>query len=343
MLKVVYVLVSDLKDYFYEQMLISIASLRYRMDSVNIILLTEQVTGQLLKEKRAEVYSLVDRVVIHKVDGAFNMAEKSRILKTKMRNIIEGDFLYIDCDTVVCENLEQITEIKCTGAVLDNHQLVNREIYEFRPVVKRAEIMGYSCGYQDKHFNTGVMWCKDDPETHQFCDLWHRLWLEGYKKGILYDQLSLNEANNRMGGRLQELNGEWNCQLRYGLPYLAEAKIIHYFASNFSVNSERTFAYLLTDPVYLKAIRKERGIPDIVNKMIEKPRSAFHYAIIVDTGSLNYILMNSNMGALLRFLYRKHKKIFIKTDRILEATRKAAERCRNVHKEKKSRKADQVD
>lgn len=80
MLKVVYVLVSDLKDYFYEQMLISIASLRYRMDSVNIILLTEQVTGQLLKEKKAEVYSLVDRVVIHKVNGAFNMAEKSRIL-----------------------------------------------------------------------------------------------------------------------------------------------------------------------------------------------------------------------------------------------------------------------
>ena len=134
MLKVVYVLVSDLKDYFYEQMLISIASLRYRMDSVNIILLTEQVTGQLLKEKKAEVYSLVDRVVIHKVNGAFNMAEKSRILKTKMRNSIEGDFLYIDCDTVVCENLEQITELKCTGAVLDNHQLVNKEIYEFRPV-----------------------------------------------------------------------------------------------------------------------------------------------------------------------------------------------------------------
>ena len=315
-LKVVYVLVSNDQDFFCEQLLISILSLRHRMSDVYICLLTEEKTHKTLVGNRKEVLSLVDDVNIQQLSDNYSMAEKSRILKTMMRDVIEGDFLYIDCDTVICDSLQCITRIEKTSAVLDNHQKVNESIYEFASAINNAKKMGYSVGYHNMHYNGGILWCKDNTETRNFFKTWNQLWFEGNKKNILADQMSLNECNFRMNGFIHELEGVWNCQLRFGIPYLADAKIIHYFASNFNKYNERKFGYLLTDCEYFQQM-KNGEIPDKVKDIINNPKAAFNYSIIIDVENPDYLIISSNIGKFQRYIFRKHNFLFSKIDKVL--------------------------
>lgn len=321
MLNVVYVLVCDAQNYFYEQFLISATSLRYRMKEVSITLLVEQSTNEYIKRVYPGVNEIVDNIVVYEIVDSYDMVARARILKTKMREIISGDFLYLDCDTVVCASLDEITKCKHSSAVIDNHMEVSYDINEFQGVVNRAKQFNFSVGYQNKHFNSGVLWCKDDDVTRKFFALWHDVWMETYGRGVKIDQLSLNEVNNRTKGVLNELDGTWNCQLRYGLPYLANAKIIHYFASNFDSKNIRNFAYQLSESAVYERIRNKGEIPEEIMEMIKSPRCVFEHAILIEVGSANYQVINSNIGALTRTLYRKKLGLFTCIDKFLGVIR----------------------
>lgn len=112
---------------------------------------------------------------MHELPEKYNMAARSRILKTKMRELIAGDFLYIDCDTIICESLENIQNIKNSAAVLDGHSRVTTDLTKIQLIIERAERFHFSVGYHDKHFNSGVLWCKDDEKTKTFFQRWNRL------------------------------------------------------------------------------------------------------------------------------------------------------------------------
>lgn len=323
MLTVVYVLVSTEKDYFYEQFLMSVTSLHYQMKEVNVVLLVEQDTNKYIQEKHSEIKELVDQIIIQKLPVECSMAVRSRMLKTSMRNLIDGDFLYIDCDTVICSPLDTIQSLQYSSAVLDNHYKVTEQIVEFGAVIKRAEQFGFSVGYNGNHFNSGVLWCKDDDLTREFFGRWNEIWNETCSQGVMIDQLSFNEVNNQMNGAIAEMEGEWNCQLRYGLPYLKDAKIIHYFASNLgSKNQELKFACEFTSHELWKKIRNHGRITDEIYNMLCEPKRAFKNAIIVEIKTENYYIINSNIVAIVRAFYRRWPKTFWKIDSILGKMRR---------------------
>lgn len=318
MLNVVYVLTSTEEDYFYEQFLISVTSLKHYMKQIHTILVIEQETDKYIKKFHNEVNCFVNQIIVNDLPKEYSMAARSRILKTKMRELVQGDFLYIDCDTVICESLESIQDLNHSAAVLDNHCCVNNAITEFQPVIERAGRFHFSVGYHNKHLNTGVLWCRDDEQTRNFFRRWNQLWEDTYKQGVLADQLSFNEVNNRMDGCFKEMDGTWNCQLRYGLPFLAEAKIIHYFASNIGGNSsKRTYSYILTDLKMLRKMRKCGGISEEVYKIICQPRRGFNTAMIIETGTPDYYIINTNIGRTLRYIYRKHSTLFFIANNLL--------------------------
>jgi len=317
MLQVVYVLICNDENFFYEQFLISITSLKFQMKNVSIIVLTDQDTNNYLMNKHPEIKNQINYFVSYNMPKQYNMAARSRILKTKMRELIQGDFLFIDCDTLICESLDEICEIPYSSAVLDNHGTVENHIQNFRSVIKRANQFRFSVGFENCHYNTGVLWCKDNIETRRFFDNWYRLWKETYQKGVIVDQLSFNEINNRMNGVFRAMDGKWNCQIRCGIPFLAEAKIIHYFASNKSKVVERKFSYYFTDENIYKDIREKQSISEHIQEFIERPRSAFQKADLVEICTPNYYIINSNIGALFRMICRKFPKLFWCIDSIL--------------------------
>ena len=73
------------------------------------------------------------------------------------------------------------------------------------------------------------------------------------KSGVKLDEPPLAKTNEELGGIICEMNGIWNCQIRFGALYLANAKILHFCSKkNMPVNNlaRREFLYKI----------KERGL-----------------------------------------------------------------------------------
>ena len=60
LLKVVYSLVSNITDYYYEQCLVSVISLRKRMKDVDVVILVDDITYGTLTGKRYNIFDYAD-------------------------------------------------------------------------------------------------------------------------------------------------------------------------------------------------------------------------------------------------------------------------------------------
>ena len=74
-------------------------SLRHRTPDAVVELLIDKETEKSLIGRRAEIINLVNKITAIDVAGEYNAQQRSRILKTSLRNYVEGDCLFIDCDT----------------------------------------------------------------------------------------------------------------------------------------------------------------------------------------------------------------------------------------------------
>ena len=106
--KIVYTLVSDAADTYLEQALLSVYSLRLYNPHIVVSLVVDQETGKTISGGRAEIKKYVTDIVEVEVPLEYSKVQKSRYLKTNLRKLIRGDYLFIDCDTIICGSLEGI-------------------------------------------------------------------------------------------------------------------------------------------------------------------------------------------------------------------------------------------
>ncbi|MBR6883470.1 MAG: hypothetical protein IKN06_10975 [Bacteroidales bacterium] len=230
--KIVYVLtIGDNGFRFYEMLLLSIRSLKLHNSNVQIEVVLDRESASVLREKNLALPGDVKQTL---VDIPPEWAKyKSRFLKTKLRFLVGGDFLYLDVDTLIAGNLEQIdNETATLAAVSDGNGPLNLLNDNDAELCHRAGIpspMGVP------YFNSGVMFVKDTPSSDLFYEQWHSLWKSMALKGIARDQMSLLAANEKLGYPICELSGEWNCQLYYSsaIHYYRNAKILHYYLCGF--------------------------------------------------------------------------------------------------------------
>lgn len=231
MTKYLFVLTSSPKDFFWEQTLIAISSLRIHNPGAFVTLLTDDKTAETLNGQRAILKDCVDELKVIPFDEKLSPMLRSRYLKTIMRNVIDGDFLYMDSDIAVVGDLSIPKEWEGEiYAVLDFHTNLHKAINR-KKVLNNAKRLGFSPILNDEIFNGGVMFAKDTPLVRKFFETWHELWLYGVSKNFPYDMASLAEANFKFDYITQKMPGEWNCQLAYGNEFLPTAKILHFFGS----------------------------------------------------------------------------------------------------------------
>jgi len=277
-MKYLYVLSSDNSDYYLEQTLLSITSLKLHMPNAFITLLVDNFTESNLIGKRAEIIKLLDEFKSVKIDEHFNKMARSRWLKTSMRRLIEGDFLYIDGDTIISDDLSCIENIDIeVGHILDDHTyLTEYEKYRPRQLKKLKNLfkkINFNHNFDFKiYFNGGISFCRDCKTGHNFYNEWHRLWLHCFKLNLLSDQPSLNQANYNLGNPIKELSCIWNCQLMHdgALKYLHDAKILHYFTTHVQ---EKFF--LLGNREYTDKIKETGIIDEQTIEMLKNPKSQF--------------------------------------------------------------------
>ncbi len=231
MTKYLFVLTSSEKDFFCEQTLVAIASLRVHNPNAFVTLLTDDKTFNTLTGNRAALKEAVDELKVLTLDEKFTPMLRSRYLKTVMRNVIDGDFLYMDSDIAITGDLSIPEEWKGgIYAVLDFHTNLHKAINR-KKVLNNAKMLGFSPILNDEIFNGGVMFASDTKEARDFFEKWHELWLYCVSQNFPYDMASLAEANFKFNYITQKMPGEWNCQLAYGKEFLPKGKVLHFFGS----------------------------------------------------------------------------------------------------------------
>lgn len=263
--KLVYVIVSDENDFYLEQTYVSMSSARNFMTDVFIVLVMDTKTAGNLKGFRKIEAEYANEIIVVDLDPSFPAKKRSRLLKTSLRNVVDGDFLYIDSDTLVVRDLSEADSFDFSlGAVLDRHTSLDSNPF-LGYISPDLDTLGVVVK-DDIYHNSGVIYAKDNQETREFFKRWNEHYLEGYLSGVTADQPAL--ARTVCETNLMSLLDEtWNCQISSGLRYARNARIWHYFSSN--------EVYFLNNPESLMQIRKQERIPDNILSLFENPFLGF--------------------------------------------------------------------
>lgn len=305
-MNIAYILTSTPNDTYYEQTVISVSTLRKFMPDADIYILTESATKNTLTGKRTALDKFNVNYVVVDVPQEFNNRDRSRFIKTSMNKHLPKNFVYIDNDTIITDNLEDLPTNYDVGMVLNRHMKISenpsRDFF-----VNNAKSLGWHDGFDDKHFNGGFMSVQGSKKSDELFELWHELWNESRKKlnGTVFDQTSLNEANYRMNGVISELPGIWNCQVSRNCgcaQFIHDAKILHTFTS------PNVYAHDVAKPEILKSVLDDEH-PQL-DKILANPKAAFHDVYDLNTDFASIELSRSPAYKRLLESYKKNKFYF---------------------------------
>ena len=269
--KIVYVLVSSDKDIYLEQAYVSMCSLKFYMPDAHITLLTDVATKETFHGVRKLELKYVDELVVVNLDASeYNAQKRSRLLKTSARLHVQGDFLFIDCDTIIAKPLTDIDKMNCDmAACMDTHCLMKDSPYN-DSYISKGHLLGWPIEKEDIYYNTGVIWVRDCHETHDFYKRWNSNLIKGYEKRVFQDQPSFAKTNYEMGHPVQKLYDTWNCELKHGIRFLKDAIIVHYLCTNPSKFQEKQL-FLMNEKDVLLNVKKDAVISDDIIEVIKDP------------------------------------------------------------------------
>ena len=122
-----------------------------------------------------------------------------------------------------------------------------------------------------------------------------------------YDQPHFAKVDNTLNV-INELTGDWNCQIQYGVRYFTNAKIIHYFASNILLSQKEYPFYFMNKSVF-EQIKHEGCISDEIKNRIND----IHNQWLVKTeilGGKTVDLMHSDIMKVVQMLYFRVPSVF---------------------------------
>lgn len=266
--KIVYVLVSTDEDYYIENLLMSIYSLRQFHKDVMITVVTNSSTYTTLKGKRTALKKYVDSFVQVDVPAKFDKRMTSRFLKVNLRKIIKGTYLFLDTDTIITGDLSPIDN--CTSdiaMVLDansHRRIGNTEDQSDKWINDNADKVKWESLEGEFHYNSGVIYAKDTKVAYKLYEAWSNNWLICAEANIYCDEPALSKANKDTGRVIDELPDSFNWQIqRHGKNIPKKTRVIHYFSN--CVN--RAF-YLAQDKV-MDEIKVEGNLTESIIKYIK--------------------------------------------------------------------------
>lgn len=262
--KLVYVLTCAPEATFIEQALMAVWSAHHWNPDAHIVLIVDDKTDELLTGTRGELLNYISEKIVVPFEADKNAHYRSRSLKSHMRELVNGDMLFIDCDTICCQSLLEIDDCEALVAMVpDEHMCVLDYPDDYKKsLVETTKKIGYDILHEEWYFNSGVIYAKDCSEVKQLWKCWHEIWQEGVKKGVNPDQPSLGKANIMCNHIIRRLPYEWNT-LIYMSPVFAEkGKILHFW--NF-----RNKSFLFAKP-FLMYLR-ENGLTNYAKACILEP------------------------------------------------------------------------
>lgn len=302
-MKIVYTLVSSEKDIYLEQALVSAYSCRLHNPEAEIILMVDLDTDKTLVGCRAEIDKYISRRLVVECPNSLNNKEKSRFLKTSIRQQVTGNFLFIDCDTVICASLDEVETIDADVAMVPDTHTKYRDYPFYRYMTQLMKTLySVDVSRDSYYFNSGVMYVRDTPVAHRLFELWHVRWEESRVKGTNTDQQALFMANHEMGNVIRLLSGTYNCQIGLSVQYFHEARILHYF--NSQMLSKTDFSPFFMRSFY-ESVKKDGRISEQTSHWVRTAKTQFSSpTMIVGRNEMDFLMCVTGKGMMQEFLNR---------------------------------------
>lgn len=246
----------------------SLHTLRKHNPDISAYVVIDHITLDCLKGERLNTLSHYAKILSFDTPSEYNTEKlRSRFLKTSVRKLVPGDFLFLDCDTIVCRpfSFEDFNDTDI-GMIAD----LNADLpLSDESVLIKCKNAGFSNLLGSPYFNSGVAFVKDSPVAFRFYEMWHQLWRESVLNGCVYDQPALCEANRQLGGVVNEIPDTWNCQIHYknSRQFLQNAYVLHYFAADGSARRS------MQEEVLLKRVRAI-GVDAVVDSILSGSKDA---------------------------------------------------------------------
>lgn len=314
--KIVYVVTSTINDVFWEQMWVSMWSLKHYNPSAYVVVVTDEETYHVAKSSyRQSSLELIDEVVTHAFEHDYQQKKRSRYLKLKLRELVSGDFLYIDSDTVVTADLSEIDMFGFhLGLVYDQHENPRPMPLDFKEF---KNVYGVNLGQDAHYYNGGLIYAKDDDSAKMFFDRWYDNWLLADDKFDFRDQPPLAKTVIDMNNPVSSLSGIYNCQPLSGIRYLYAAKIIHFF-NNPWVMPTRVHPLLLKET--FAKIKEEKGLSDELLHIVLNCKSEFT-SISFPVGVEGAFFLHTYIVRVIYHLYINNRVLFNFLDKVAQSIR----------------------
>lgn len=283
--KLVYVYVGNDGDYYYDMLILSLYSFRVYHPHDEVLVVMDEETFEWLERKKSKLLSEVTPTVIH-VPEEYSIMQRSRYLKTTLRQIIKGDFLYIDGDTIICASLDDLDSLNSNlSMVLNCHK---KDDFLNKITANRCRASGIVTHEMRPYYNGGVAYVKDSPISYQFYEHWHQLWLRSLANGVPQDQPALCQTDYDMGFLIKEMRGEYNCQVAYGgvFSLICKAKIIHYFAAN---------SWGVMKTILMKRVHESGQVDGVVAMLLHFSRFFFAIRCLIKKLMDGYYIMRERL------------------------------------------------
>ena len=233
--KIVFCLTTNGSDAFFRMHSLAVRSVQYYMPKAQIITLVDlESANKITKSGIASCGRPLGMRVIETASGPDGF--RNRWMKTKLRELVSGDVLYLDSDLVLRAGIQELWAYQGDlMGVLDRNQTSPY----FAPFDRdRYKAAGWPLPSHGS-INGGVLFWRDSKAAHNLSAAYHSRWLESYQRtGKPMDQQALNTAIDDCNVELMILPSTYNSMERYHPSDIGEAKIWHFIFSNVRLSGD---------------------------------------------------------------------------------------------------------
>jgi hypothetical protein len=265
MLNFLYVLVSGPHDRYANMTALSASFLKDVHPGAKVFVLCNPETETHLRATEHPLLRLCDTLLTRETSQR-DAQSQNRYLKSMMREVMKGDFLYLDSDVLVVRPLDHLFHTREPLSLAHNH---NREYPK--------NFLGVDVEYYDRcawphpgngyYLNGGVIFWRDCPEAHVFSRLYREMVESIQAIGLpIRDQPAINRALEVWGGEFGILPDSYNAQVSTNPITGLEASVWHFYESvgpkDKKTHLDEGMEYLeagrLPDPEFIKRVRSSR-------------------------------------------------------------------------------------
>lgn len=194
-----------------------------------VVLCTDSETLELATKTNHHLLRIVDEVA---VAPAFTgtARERSRWVKTQLRSMVQGDFVFIDADAVPVAEFPELFQHSSDFAAVEADAPFSAIAPWYIPAAAK---LNWKINH-DLHYSSGVFFLRDNDAAQQFGRSWNAKWLEWKgidTSGVFADQPSFNAAVYGSDMTCLTLPTKFNVPLFTAFHTAEDPRIFHYPAS----------------------------------------------------------------------------------------------------------------